>query len=130
MSGIQAAFMGELSRDAEAKTSKNGKPYVRLNVRIDDHDSALWVNVNLFGDCAVDLMSKALLKGQAVYVEGHLSLDTWESASGEKRTGLSCMSWFARPCAIGDRKPKRERKPKVDGEAASPNDFHSDPVGF
>jgi hypothetical protein len=128
MSGIQAAFMGELSRDAESKVSKSGKSYLELNLRIDDHDSAMWINVNLFGDCAVDLMSKALLKGQAVYVEGRLSLDTWKTASGERRTGLSCMSWFARPCAIGDRKPKRERKPKTDGQVAAP--FYDDPVGF
>jgi hypothetical protein len=130
MSGIQAAFMGELSRDAESKTSKSGKTYVRLNIRVSDNDAAQWINVNLFGDCAVDLMSKALLKGQAVYVEGRLSLDTWEAADGSKRSGLSCMSWFARPCAIGDRKPKRERKPKGDGQAASVNDFHDDPIGF
>jgi single-stranded DNA-binding protein len=127
MSGIESAFLGTLSRDAESKVSKSGKPYLRLNVRVDD---ATWVNVNLFGDCAADLMSKELLKGQAVYVEGRLSLDSWESASGEKRTGLSVMSWFARPTAIGDRRPKRERKPKPDGQAATPNDFPDDAIGF
>jgi single-stranded DNA-binding protein len=130
MSGIESAFMGTLSRDAESKVSKSGRPYLKLNVRVGDGDAATWVNVNLFGDCATDLMSKALLKGQAVYVEGRLTLDTWESASGEKRTGLSVMSCFARPTAIGDRRPKRERKPKPDGQAATPNDFPDDAIGF
>jgi single-stranded DNA-binding protein len=132
MSGIEAAFLGTLSRDSEAKTSKSGKVYLRLNVRVGDNEAAQWINVSLFGDCATDLMSTALLKGQAIYCEGRLSLDRWEAANGEKRAGLSCMSWFARPCAIGERKPKRERssKSKPDGQAARPNDFHNDDIGF
>jgi hypothetical protein len=42
------------------------------------------------------------------------------------------MSWFARPSAIGDRKPKRERasKPKPAAQKAPANDFHSDAIGF
>jgi hypothetical protein len=40
MSGIEAAFFGSLGRDAEAKTSKNGKPYLRMNVSVGDGDAA------------------------------------------------------------------------------------------
>jgi single-stranded DNA-binding protein len=93
---IEAAFMGVLAKDAEPKTSKSGKQYLSFRVRVQDGDSATWIGVRLFGDCASDLMSKALLAGTPVYVEGRLSLDEWEAADGSKRTGLSVMSWFAR----------------------------------
>jgi hypothetical protein len=33
MSGIEAAMLGVLGRDAESKTSKSGKNYLRLNRR-------------------------------------------------------------------------------------------------
>ena len=39
MSGIEAAMFGALGRDAEAKTSKTGKPYLRLNVRVGEAPS-------------------------------------------------------------------------------------------
>jgi single-stranded DNA-binding protein len=128
---IECAFLGTLSRDAEAKVSKSGKQYLSMNMRVGDGDGGQWISVRLFGECATDLMSKALLKGTAVYIEGSLRLDTWEAADGSKKSGLSCMSWFARPSAIGNRKPKRERtsKPKPTGQAAR-NDFYSDSIGF
>jgi hypothetical protein len=131
MSGIECAFLGTLSRDAEAKVSKAGKQYLSMNMRIGDGD-AQWISVRLFGECATDLMSKALLKGTAVYIEGSFRLDTWEGADGSKKSGLSCMSWFARPAAIGDRKPKRERtiKSKTAAQPTRRNDFHSDAIGF
>jgi single-stranded DNA-binding protein len=129
---IECAFLGTLSRDAEVKVSKAGKEYLSMNMRVSDGDGAQWIWVRLFGECATDLMSKALLKGTAVYIEGSLRHDQWEGADGTKRTGLSCMSWFARPAAIGDRKPRRERtsKPKPAAQKAPANDFHNDAIGF
>jgi len=38
MSAIEAAFIGALGRDAETKTSQNGKRYLRLNVRVGEPD--------------------------------------------------------------------------------------------
>jgi single-stranded DNA-binding protein len=72
MSGIEAAFFGALGRDAEAKTSKAGKAYLRLNVRVGDGDTAQWVSVMAFDQNAIDAADK-LLKGARVYIEGSLS---------------------------------------------------------
>jgi hypothetical protein len=36
---IEAALFGTLGRDAERKTSKNGKPYLRLNVACGEGDA-------------------------------------------------------------------------------------------
>jgi single-strand DNA-binding protein len=128
---IEAAFFGSLSRDAEVKTSKGGKRYLRLNVRVGDGDASQWVSVMAFDERALDQADK-LTKGSRVYVEGSIKLDEWTGADGVQRHGLSRMSWYCRIAEIGRNKPKREREPvpeKAQAAAAS-NDFHSYEVPF
>jgi single-stranded DNA-binding protein len=109
MSGIEAAFFGALGRDAESKTSKNGKPYLRLNIRVGEGDAAQWINVTSFDAQAIEMAEK-LVKGARVYVEGKLGLDEWTGQDGNKRVGLSCMSWHTRLSQIGRNRPKSERE--------------------
>ena len=109
MSGIEVALFGALSRDAEPKISKSGKPYLRLNVRVGDGDDAQWVSVMAFDEKAIAVADK-MLKGARVYVEGRISIDEWTGQDGAKRTGLSCMSWHCRLAQIG-----RNRPPKKSG---------------
>lgn len=131
MSGIEAAFFGALGRDAESKTSKNGKNYLRLNMRVGEGDTAQWVSVMAFDPRAIEQTDK-FLKGARVYVEGKLSADEWTAQDGSKRHGLSVMSWYCRLSEIGRHKSKRdgdkagpERKPE-----APAGDFHNDEIGF
>jgi hypothetical protein len=56
MSGIEVAFFGSLGRDAEAKTSKAGKAYLRLNVRVGD--AAQWISVTAFDAKATEQSDK------------------------------------------------------------------------
>jgi single-stranded DNA-binding protein len=113
MSGIEAAFFGALGRDAEAKTSRNGKPYLRLNIRVGDGDAAQWVSVMAFDEQALAAADK-MVKGTRVYVEGTLRLDEWTAADGTKRHSLNVMSWHCRLAAIGRNRPKRARdRPNV-----------------
>jgi single-strand DNA-binding protein len=104
---IEAAFFGALGRDAELKTSKAGKKYLRLNVRVGNGDGAQWVGVMVFGDEAEELAPK-LLKGCRVYCEGKLSLDEWTAQDGSKRHGLNVMSFHCRLSAIGRNRPKSD----------------------
>ena len=135
MSGIEAAFFGALGRDCESKTSKAGKPYLRLNVRVgDDRDDAQWISVLAFDPRAIEQADK-FLKGARVYVEGRLSCDEWTNAEGVKRFGLSVMSWHCRLSEIGRNKksqPKRngDAKPPAQEKPASANDFHDDEIPF
>jgi single-strand DNA-binding protein len=108
MSGIEAAFFGALGRDAEAKTSKAGKPYLRAGVRVGDGEAAQWVNVTAFDEKAIAAADK-FVKGARVYVEGRLTLDEWTAQDGTKRTSFSCLSWHCRLAEIGRNKPKRQR---------------------
>jgi len=119
MSGIEAAFLGTLSRDAEAKTSGSGKPYLRIiGVRIGDGDKAQWVNVTAFDQEAIASAGK-FLKGAAVYVEGRIALDRWKGTDGGDRSGLSCMSWHCRLAQIGRNKPKKKSQGSADNQANS-----------
>ena len=105
---IEAAFFGSLGRDAESKTSKTGKPYLRAGVRVGDGEGAQWVNVTAFDPDAIATADK-FGKGARIYVEGRLTLDQWTAPDGSKRAGLSCMSWHCRLAQIGRNKQKRTR---------------------
>src|ERR1700738_1513574 len=103
MSGIEAAFLGTLGKNAESKVSASGKAYLRLNVRVGDGDSAQWVSVMAFDQDAIDAADK-MTTGARVYVEGRLSINEWTGKDGAKRTGLSVMSWHCRLSQIGRNK--------------------------
>jgi single-strand DNA-binding protein len=104
---IECALFGTLSRDADLKTSKKGKAYARMNVRVGDGDGAQWINVMAFGDDVQELAQK-LVKGARVYIEGSIKLDEWTAQDGTKRHSLSVMSWHCRLAGIGRNRPKRE----------------------
>jgi single-strand DNA-binding protein len=130
MSGIEAAFFGALGRDAETKTSKNGKNYLRLSMRVGEGDTAQWVSVMAFDPRAIEQTDK-FLKGARVYVEGRLSADEWTAQDGTKRHGLSVMAWHCRLSEIGRNKSKRagDKEPARKAETSA-NDFHDDEISF
>ena len=91
MNGINRIFlMGYLGQDPEAQSSRNGKPYVRLNVathfnkRLDTGDkqeSTTWHRVMVWGKNA-ERCQNYLHKGSALAVEGYLSKYTFEREDG------------------------------------------------
>lgn len=105
---IEAAFFGALGRDAERKRSAAGTEFVRLAVRVGDGDKAQWVSVLAFEREVIGDAEK-LTKGTRVYIEGKLSFDEWTAADGNKRTGLSVVSWHCRPANIGRDRIVRDR---------------------
>jgi single-strand DNA-binding protein len=132
MSQIEAAFFGVLGRDCESKVSKNGKPYLRLAVRVGDGESSQWINVTSFDADAIAAADR-LTKGARLYVEGRLQLDEWQAQDGTAKHGLSCMSWHTRLAQIGRNKPKRDGDgvpSPANQQAQRSNDFHDDPLPF
>jgi single-stranded DNA-binding protein len=143
MSGIECAFFGALGRDAEPKTSKAGKPYLRLSVRVGDGDDVQWITVLCFDADAIASADR-YLRGARVYCEGRLSLNEWTNADGVVKTGLSALSWHCRLSQIGRNKVKRDTEqvsvaagttyhsPRSAPAGRLPvgNDFHDDDVGF
>src|SRR5215472_16092652 len=92
---IEAALFGTLGRDAERKTSKNGKPYLRLNIACSEGETTTWVSAMVFDERAI-AVADGLVKGTRIYVEGRLSLNQWTASDGEKHVGLSILSWHCR----------------------------------
>jgi single-stranded DNA-binding protein len=126
---IECAFFGSLVRDAEAKTSKAGKQYLRLNVRVENGETAQFINTTVFDQDAIHVADK-MVKGARVYVEGRLTLDTWTAQDGAARHGLSAAAWHCRLSEIGRNKPKREKPaaPAASGRArAARSDY--EPIG-
>jgi single-stranded DNA-binding protein len=119
---IECAFFGSLVRDAEVKVSKAGKQYLRLNVRVENGEAALFISTMVFDPEAIASADK-LTKGARVYIEGRLSLDTWTGQDGVARHGLSATAWHCRLSQIGRNRPKREEPPQ-----AFPRDMHA-PLG-
>jgi single-strand DNA-binding protein len=123
---IECALFGSLVRDAEAKTSKAGKQYLRLNLRVENGETAHFINTTVFDADAIPIADK-LVKGARVYLEGRLTLDEWTAQDGSKRHGLSVMSWHCHLAEIGRNRRKREsdqQKPAGSGrERAARSDY-------
>jgi single-strand DNA-binding protein len=129
---IECAFFGTLGRDSERKTSKSGKAYVRLNLKVGEGDDGQWVSVMSFDPDAIAVADR-LVKGARIYVEGKLRLDSWTSQDGAEKHGLSVLSWHTRLSQIGRNKQnKRERSEQREhnGSNSEPPSFHSDPLPF
>lgn len=133
MSGIEAAFFGSVGADAERKTSKSGKEYLRLNVRVGDGDAAQWVSVLAFDLSAVELADR-FVRGARIYCEGRSSTSKWTGQNGAKRFGLSVMSRHTRLAQIGRNKANRDgekghdKTDKPIAAAQKANDFHDDEI--
>jgi single-strand DNA-binding protein len=130
MTGIECALFGALTRDADSRTSKNGKPFTLLNIAVGDGEGRQFVSVIVFGETAADVAG--LEKGRRVYVEGKIEISEWEDRDGAKRSGLKVVSFNAREVSkIGRR---RDAKPKAKTAATSAaalgNDFYNDDVPF
>ena len=103
---IDVAFHGFLAADSDARTSKAGKPWTRLRVGVGRDDSLQWVQVSAFGKAAET--AATLKKGDKVYVEGSIKLDTWKGGDGIERHSLSVAAFKCEPThQIGRNRPKR-----------------------
>lgn len=115
MNGIEAAFFGTLTRDADHRTSKAGKPFTMLNAVAGDGEGRQYVSVVVFGEAALGIAT--LEKGRRIYVEGKIAIDEWTGRDGARRAGFKVTSFHAIEVSkIGRR---RERKAGDDTPAAS-----------
>lgn len=80
---------GRLTRDAEVKTAKTGKPYTKFSIAHNewapnDNEKVFFLNVTCFKEMALE-------KGTAVIIEGRLDISTWES-DGEKKSSTGIIA--------------------------------------
>jgi len=103
---IDCAFYGFCATPADARVSKAGKPWVRLRVGVGKDDELVWVSVSCFGKAAET--AATLQKGDKVYVEGTVRIDTWRGNDGIERHTLAVSSFKCeRTHKIGRARDKR-----------------------
>ena len=108
---IECALFGFLARDAEARTSQAGKPWVRLSIGVGKDDAVQWVNVAVFGKAAEK--AAGLKKSDRCYIEGTIKLDRWTGNDGTERHGLSVAAYKCEAThRIGRNKPDQKNKPR------------------
>jgi Single-strand binding protein family len=127
---IDCAFYGFLAADAETKVSKAGKPWVRLRVGVGKDDDLQWVGKA--AEAAADLH-----KGDRVYVEGGINIDTWTGKDGTEHHRLSVASFKVEKTHNIGRNRQENGRISVAGVAGSgrarelataDSDFHNDPI--
>jgi single-stranded DNA-binding protein len=88
---IDCALYGFCAADADARTSKAGKQWVRLRVGVGKDDNTQWVQVAVFGKAAAT--AAGLKKGDRIYCEGTIKLDTWTGNDGVERHTLAVAAF-------------------------------------
>jgi len=107
---IECAFSGRLGRDPEHRRVKGGElPMLSFALAVETKAGDQWVRVALFGDRA-DELAAGLKKGDRAYVEGRLTLETWNAADGSTKSGLSVVATLVQPLRkIGRQRPRPAR---------------------
>jgi single-stranded DNA-binding protein len=117
---IDCAFYGFLAADAESRTSQAGKPWVRMRVGVGKDDTVQWVSVAVFGKAAEHAAD--LTKGDRVYIEGSIKLDTWRGNDGIERHTLAVAAFRCeRTHRVGRAREKRTSEPAHDQAPAANN---------
>jgi single-stranded DNA-binding protein len=119
---IDCAFYGFLAADAESRTSQAGKQWVRMRVGVGKDDAMQWVSVAVFGKAAET--AATLKKGDRVYVEGSIKLDTWRGNDGVERHTLAVAAFRCEQThKIGRAKEKRASDHASDEEQEIDSDM-------
>lgn len=89
----KAMMMGHLVRDCEIKQTKNGKGMATGTIAIEGgfgkQKSVCYLDFVLFGN-SVTNFERFAFKGYCLYLEGRLSMDTWES-NGKKQSKVKMI---------------------------------------
>jgi single-strand DNA-binding protein len=119
---IECAFNGFLAADAEARTSQAGKQWARLRVGVGKDDALQWASVAVFGKAAEN--AGQLKKGDRIYCEGTIKIDSWRGTDGVDRHTLSVSSFkIEKTHEIGRNRLKREEPPASGRERAARSDY-------
>ena len=89
-------LIGNLTRDPDVRMMTNGRPVCNFGLALNRSykdaegnrkDETTFVDVECFGPRA-EAVGRFFSKGRAIFVEGRLKLDQWETKEGEKRSAI------------------------------------------
>jgi single-strand DNA-binding protein len=93
-------IMGSLTRDPEIKFTPKGTALGQLGIAVnrsyktdsgEKREEVTFIDVELWGKTA-ELAGEYLKKGQPVFIEGRLKLDTWDDkTTGQKRSKMKVI---------------------------------------
>lgn len=92
-------LIGNLTRDPDVRLMSNGRPVCNFGLALNRSykdaegnrkDETTFVDVESFGPRA-EAIGRFFTKGRAIFIEGRLKLDQWESKEGEKRSALKVV---------------------------------------
>tara|TARA_R110000744_G_scaffold99832_5_gene192637 strand:- start:3973 stop:4353 length:381 start_codon:yes stop_codon:yes gene_type:complete len=88
----KAILLGNLTRDVELKNLPTGSPVaefgIAMNEKYKDKETVVFIDVTVWGSLAENC-AKYISKGSLVFIEGKLTMDSWEDkTTGKKRTKL------------------------------------------
>ena len=88
-------LIGNLTRDPELRHTPNGVAVADLGLAVNrkfkDQEETVFVDITLW-DKQAEVAAKYLQKGNPVYIEGRLQLDTWQDkTSGDNRSKLKVV---------------------------------------
>jgi len=92
-------LMGRLTRDPELRCTPQGIPVAEIGLAVnreytvgtERRKDTAFVDITLWRRQA-EVVCQYLKKGQPLFVEGHLSLDSWETQDGQKRSKLRVIA--------------------------------------
>ena len=85
-------LMGNLTRDPELRYTPSGTPVCEFGLAVnrryttregEQREEACFVDVTMWGKRGV-VISEYFTKGRAIFIEGRLKYDSWESAEGKR----------------------------------------------
>jgi single-strand DNA-binding protein len=91
--------MGRLTRDPELRYTQQGIPVTEIGLAVnreyvvgtERRKETTFVDTTLWRRQA-EVVCQYLKKGQPIFIEGKLTLDSWETSDGQKRTKLKVVA--------------------------------------
>ena len=92
-------LIGNLTRDPDVRMMTNGRPVCNFGLALNRSykdaegnrkEETTFVDVESYGPRA-EAVGRFFTKGRAIFIEGRLKLDQWESKEGEKRSALKVV---------------------------------------
>jgi single-strand DNA-binding protein len=133
-------LVGNLTRDPEIKTLPSGDAVADVDIAVnrtfnnrqgERQQDVTYVRITVFGKQA-DFCRNYLQKGKAIYVEGRLRLQSWETQEGQKRSKLDVVAeriQFAYPRSLESGGSSSGNYPQRQSAPNSPPPDDEDPSG-
>jgi single-stranded DNA-binding protein len=124
---IDALVGGTLYGRAQARTSKNGQPYVTAKVRAPMRDGeSLFINVVAFSASVVQTLL-ALEESDAVALAGELKAHAYLNKAGEPRPSIDLLAHGVLTAYHVKRKRETVKAAKAGASQSTPEAPHSEP---